>query len=280
MKPGIKETLKRLRPLQPVLQSRRWMRQAVRRWAYRPPAVRFANPFTASACAEAGVARPDHPAGAVEHYGQGAEDLIVSGLLRAMALERKADLRGKRYLEIGANHPFAASATYLLSRALGMSGVLVEANPRLLPDLRRGRPGDTVVHAAVQDQAVGEVMLSISRLSEISSLDRSHVLHWEGGRVGERAWVPVPALRLGDLFRRQEAEGEVVFLSVDVEGLDLTLLRDLDLRRHRPWVVQAEASLRHAPAEAEAMIAHLRAAGYRLAAVTDVNLIFAEAGRP
>ena len=74
-------------------------------------------------------------------------------------------------MEVGGNHAFATSPTFLLHRRLGMTGVIVEANPDLLEDLRKGRPRDLIVHGAVQTQQVDSVTLTISNKSELSSLD-------------------------------------------------------------------------------------------------------------
>ena len=99
--------------------------------------------------AEGGMKTPDIPVYQQKSYGQCAEDIIVLGLVRAMAPDAVLASSGERHLEIGANHPVACSATYLLHEGLGMTGVLVEANPDLIDDLRRFRPHDTIVHAAV-----------------------------------------------------------------------------------------------------------------------------------
>lgn len=94
--------------------------------------------FVYNACLWTGVEWPDIPVKLVEFYGQIGEDLIVASLLEAKAQRDNVDLRKARYLEIGGNHPFATSATFLLRTKLGMTGVIVEANPRLIRDLMKG----------------------------------------------------------------------------------------------------------------------------------------------
>jgi FkbM family methyltransferase len=234
------------------------------------------NEFTYAACRSSAIPFPDIPVKAVEHYGQCGEDIIVRALLRAMAMRKNVDLREKLYLEIGGNHPFATSSTYLLSRSFGMKGVVVEANARLLDNLKKGRPDDVVIHGAVQDQDVEYVMFSISNLSEISSIDSSFVTNWGEGRSREVLRIKVPALRIKDLFKKHTNGKEVVYLSIDVEGMDLSLLKDMDFRDYRPWIVQAEPSDNHIPGNSAAISDHMRTVGYKLVALTGVNLIFAE----
>jgi FkbM family methyltransferase len=212
----------------------------------------------------------------VELYGQCGEDLIVLALLEARALRDGVDLGRQHYLEIGGNHPFATSATFLLNKRLGMRGVIVEANPRLIADLEKGRPDDIIVHGAVQAGSARTVTLSVARHSEISSLDRDFVLSWADGAVGESERVEVAALRINDVIRAYLDGESPCFLSVDVEGLDLALLRDLDFARYRPWFVQAEPSEGYIPGNTRAIVEHMASVGYALVARTSVNLVFAD----
>ncbi len=236
--------------------------------------ARRINSFVYEASAAAGIAMPDIPVFFVEHFGQCAEDVIVSALLVAWARNHGRNLASATYLEIGGNHPIATSATYLLHRRHRMRGVLVEANPDLIGPLRAVRSGDLVLHGAVQTEDVEEVTLSISNLSELSSLDRSFVQGWAGGSVGERRLAQVPALRIGRIIRDHLEDRAPHFLSLDIEGLDLPVLADLDFARHRPVVIQIEPSEHHLPGNTAAMIDFLRARGYGLVAETPVNLVF------
>jgi hypothetical protein len=225
------------------------------------------------ACERHQVRIPDLPIRSVEVYGQAGEDLIVQSVLEGKAVTHGVDLRRQRYLEIGGNHPFAGSATYLLSQTLGMTGVIVEANPDLLDDLRTGRPKDVIVHAAVQTEDVESVDLYVPRFSEIASLDRSFITRWGGRELGSRA-VRVPAVRVNDIVRDHLDGHAPVFLSIDVEGIDWSLLTDFDFGTYRPWLVQVEPSDDHIPGNTDRMIEYMGSAGYTLLAKTWVNLIF------
>lgn len=236
--------------------------------------MRRINTCVYETAAAAGVKSPDLAVFLAEQYGQCAEDLIVLSMLRAWQRRTGRDPAASRYLEIGANHPIGTSATYLLHRALGMRGVLVEANPALIDDLRRVRPDDVVVHAAVQATDAPTAMLSLAYASEISSLDPAFVAGWEGGVVDARRSVEVPAMRIGPLIETCLDGQAPLFLSIDIEGLDLEVLLDLDLDRFRPVLLQIEPSDQREPGRSDRMRARLSQAGYLLAAATDVNLIF------
>lgn len=233
------------------------------------------NSFAYERCCAESVPFPDIPVFLAEHYGQCAEDLIVSALLRAWSRNQKFDLAGATYLEIGGNHPIATSASYLLNQTFGMKGVIVEANPALVPALKKTRISDKILHGAVQTEDMNTVLLSVSRLSELSSLDQSFVMEWAAGAVGESQKISVPALRINEIIHNY-LDGEAPhFLSIDIEGLDLPVLRDLDLKKYRPVVIQAEPSEHHIPGNAEDMVIFLSENGYFLVAETPVNLIFA-----
>ncbi|MBU9563667.1 FkbM family methyltransferase [Burkholderia multivorans] len=241
--------------------------------------VQKPNVFVQEESAALQVPTPDLPIFLTEHYGQCAEDIIVVALLRALQQRTGIDLSGEHYLEIGGNHPVGTSATFLLHRTLGMSGVIVEANPRLIANLVKGRPDDKIVHAAVCTGDSSTVHLSVSNASELSSLDRRFVLEWDQGRVGERELIEVPAVRINTLIERECGGETPLYLSVDIEGLDLDVLKDLDFSRFRPFIVQAEPSDHHIPQNSLHIQHFMETVGYRLIGKTAVNLIFADISR-
>lgn len=234
------------------------------------------NPFVIESTEAAGVSPPDIDIQLREQYGQLSEDVIVDGLLTAWAERTGASLSECQYIEIGANHPIASSSSYLLQRLHGMTGVLVEANDSLLEALRTVRPADTVTHCAVTTKDVSEVEFYVSNLSELSSLSQKFVEEWQDGAVGLAEVRKVPAMRVNALLENHFADVAPVFLAVDVEGLDLEILKDVDWVRWRPVVVQAEPSDHFAPGQSTSIISFMHEQGYVLVARTTVNLIFTD----
>lgn len=235
------------------------------------------NIFIYKACLSAGIRFPTIPIPAAEHYGQFSEDLIVMSLLEAKAAAAGIDLTKQKYLEIGGNHPFATSTTYLLHKRLGMNGVIVEANPALIPQLKKGRPGDEILYAAIHDDDAAVATLVLSKFDVLSSLDQSMVHSWEDGAAGETGRVEVPAMRINDVVARYLDNVAPAFVSIDTEGNDLRILRDLDFTRYRPWFVQVEYLDNFRPPGNSAEISEfMRSVGYRLVSKTIANLIFAD----
>lgn len=221
-----------------------------------------------------GLKAPDIEVLSQRYYSQCAEDIIVVSILKALAARRRFDLSTERYLEIGANHPVATSATYLLSLELGMSGVLVEANPALINDLKRIRKRDLVLNKAIVADDSKSAELFVSNQNELSSLSRLFVEDWQDGAVGVKEVVTVQATRMNDVFEEFFSERPPLYLSIDTEGLDLDLLADVDWDRWRPAVVQAEPSEHFIEKNAELISQLLESKGYVLVAKTAVNLIF------
>jgi len=209
-----------------------------------------------------------------EQYGQCAEDLIVSAMVRAFATREGKDASTLRYLEIGAHHPIATSATYLLHKDYKMRGVLVEANPHLIADLKRIRPHDIVIEAAVTDNPNKTVSFSIAKTPELSSLDAGFIDTWPGEGGGTAEIVSIQAIRMNDLMQRYFHDAPPFYMSVDVEGMDLKLLQDMDFSRYRPCIVQTEPSEHYIPDNGRQIIDYMSGNNYVLLAQTNVNLIF------
>jgi FkbM family methyltransferase len=236
------------------------------------------NGFVYNASCGAGVRLPSIAVRPVECYGQCGEDLIVASMLEAIALKTGTELKDVEYLEIGGNHPFATSTTYLLHKQLGMRGVIVEANPNLIPDLEKGRPADTIIHAAIHEKESTVAVLSLSAHDEVSSLDRKTADRWHELLGGGAEELEVPAMRINELMRLHVNDTAPAFMSIDVEGLDLALLKEFDFARYRPWLIQIEYMDNvFPPGNGKEIVAHMQNANYSLVAKTYINLIFAEA---
>lgn len=240
----------------------------------RPVSPAPENPWIADACRAHGVARNRLDTRLQEQYGQFAEDLVLESLLRSHFERRDRALASIRYLEIGANHPIQTSNTFLFHRKWGGSGVLVEANPALIEPLRQVRSRDRVVHRAVVPAGFpAQVELSIARHAELSSVDGAHLATF--GRFGDVVAVAqVPTATLDELLAADFRTG-LDLLSIDIEGLDLQVLRDATLPV-RPAFVVAEPSRQYRADGELALADAMRAHGYDELARTEHNLIYAD----
>ena len=167
----------------------------------------------------------------------------------------------------------ATSASYLLKKKYNVHTILVEANPDLIPALKKHRPDDTVIHAAVTNQPVKTVSFARCPDNEISSVNESFVKAWKDGTVTDT--IDVPAMRINQLIQQFYIyEAADMILSIDIEGHDYEVLTDLDFERFRPLIIIIEPSEEFAFGTVDKMMTFMQSKGYSLYSRTFVNLIF------
>jgi hypothetical protein len=208
-----------------------------------------------------------------ETYAQCNEDVIVEALLQAKLQNSHRSMASVRYLEIGGNHPVQTSSTYLLYRAWGAHGHIIEANAGLAQRLRLHRPRDIVVQTAVSDKSDACVSFYVHELDELSTLASDNIRGVEAtGLVGDLSRVEtVPNLHINAFFDAH-INGQLDFMSIDIEGLDLPVLQALD-PKHRPTILQVECVDNELLGKLRET---LEPRGYQFLAATEVNVIFVQ----
>ena|SRR5438132_814473 len=165
------------------------------------------------------------------------------------------------FVEVGANDPHNSSQTWFLEQR-GWRGVLVEPLFRFYEPLKAARPRSLVFqvacgapgHPATADLFVGENAEHSSLLP--NSVDaRTRYVHKETVRV----------LTLDEVLA-ECGHPRVDFVSIDVEGLQLDVLKGLDVTRHRPALLLVEDHLLNWQTHF-----HLQRRGYRLVKRTQLN---------
>lgn len=231
---------------------------------------KIVNSFVYNRILEENMPNSTIPAWFNETYSQCYEDIIIDSIVRAH-IKKHGIPKSVSFIEIGANHPVCTSASYFFKRRYGLNGILVEANPKLIEPLKKFRHGDHVINAAVTDQDVESIDFYLSPENEISSLDERFVNAWKDLGVEDK--ITVPTIRINAVLGLLK-DVEMILLSIDVEGLDMRLLEDMDFDTYRPFIIQVEPSDGFAPGTSNNMISFLSDKGYDLVGETDVNLIF------
>ena len=204
-------------------------------------------------------------------YSQKGEDLIMEAIVNAIYVDDPTRAGKIRYLEIGANHPISSSSTFLFY-AKGARGVLVEANPKLIPQLEGIRSDDVVINAAVVATASKSTTLYISNKSELSSTRNDFISSFPGATVIDE--ISVPTIHIGDLIEDYWQNDFVNILIIDVEGQDYEILEGSDLACYKFDIIQIEPSDHLIPGNRTRIRKHLNKFGYQLVADTHVNMIF------
>ena len=137
------------------------------------------------------------------------------------------------FVDVGANRPARRNQTWFLE-CQGWSGLLIEPNPGLCQLLRAQRPLSRTIQAAVCGPGEeGEAELHLAVDDAKSSLRPE----WDHALTGTRIRV---ATRTLDSILAEAGLGRIDFLSLDVEGMELSALRGLDLERYQPGLILLE----------------------------------------
>lgn len=206
-------------------------------------------------------------------FSQQGEDLILYSLLH-----EHMRLAQPTYLDIGAGDPVLSNNTYLLY-CTGGRGVLVEPNPTLCDRLAATRPGDVVVRAGVGVADTEEADYYVIRdQPSLNTFSREQVdMHRRGAghEVVEKV-LKMPLIGINRLIRERLGRAPDL-LSIDIEGLDLAVLRTLDYEHLRPGAIIVETI--EGKQTNAAIVALLTGKGYTIRGGSFINTIFVDPAR-
>lgn len=203
-------------------------------------------------------------------YSQEGEDLILARMFEHAP--------PGVFVDVGAHHPQRFSNTYRLYLD-GWSGLNIDAMPGSMAAFNALRPRDANVESGVAEHE-GALRFFCFNEPALNTFDEA-LARERDGKTGYRIVSEhvVRTERLATLIERHLGRDcRIQLLSVDVEGLDVSVLRSNDWTRFRPMVVAVEASgFPDCEGAARAPTAHfLQSLGYRLFAKTANTWIFVE----
>jgi FkbM family methyltransferase len=159
-------------------------------------------------------------------WSQCGEDLILRYLFDLLQIARPS------YIDIGAHHPWYYNNTYLFYRQ-GARGVNVEPDPSLHAVLQRGRPRDVNLNIGIGPQAaeLDFYVMSSRTLNTFSASEARKYVEEHGLNIVETKRIMVQTFAQAvDTHLGRTPD----LVSLDVEGLDLDILRSIDFSRYRP----------------------------------------------
>jgi len=163
-------------------------------------------------------------------YSQSGEDTRLADIFKGQRLGT--------CLEVGALDGVKDSTTYYFEKR-GWSCVLVEANPELAERARENRSAQ--VFSCAAGDRTGTMRFLIAEGAEYLSTtvftkaNISKIV--ESGAVGKEITVPVVTV---DSILSQSGVTTLDFVTVDVEGAELGVLRGFDLKKWNPRVLVLE----------------------------------------
>jgi hypothetical protein len=145
------------------------------------------------------------------------------------------------YVDVGAHHPIRFSNTYLFYRR-GWRGVNFDAMPGSMRAFDRLRPRDANLEVGVAEQDCTLVYHSFSEPALNTFSEELAATYAKEPHVKLVGTSKIVCRPLAQLLVDSVPPGTTIdFLSVDVEGLDLPVLRSNDWERFRPRVLLVES---------------------------------------
>jgi FkbM family methyltransferase len=157
------------------------------------------------------------------------------------------------FVEVGANEPRLRSQTFHLEQK-GWTGLLIEPQPELAARLQAERKARVFPVACSSPENAGR-SLPLHVAGPLSSLDRSGM----APSAVPDAVIDVPIRTLDQILEEAGAPEGFDFLSIDVEGHEIEVLRGFNVARWRPRLVMIED---HVPDLSRHKF--LKSAGYRI----------------
>jgi len=177
--------------------------------------------------------------------------------------------RSGYFVEVGANDPHARSQTFHLEQA-GWAGVLIEPQPELAGKLRANRTAKVFAAACSSPENAGRTM-PLHVAGPLSALNRERMAP---GAAPEKV-IQVPVKTLDSILVEAGAHPGFDFLSIDVEGHEIEVLRGFDIARWHPRLILLEDHVRDL-----AKHRYLTARGYRIIRRYENNGWYVARGAP
>lgn len=221
-------------------------------------------------------AGPRYEFGSILSSAQSGEDTIVAYILDSL----KVPFNACTYLDIGANHAKAMSNTYMFYR-FGARGVLVEANPALIEELKIERKGDIILNYCISEKSGEEVNLYVLNGDGLSSPSLDYALKCiksnESLKIDSVA--KVNTITISEVISRYFRELPVL-VSLDIEGDEIGILKGMDLMNNRIKIVIVEtisySARLNAHSKNQDLVNFMLSVGYIEYAFTGINSIFVD----
>jgi FkbM family methyltransferase len=159
------------------------------------------------------------------------------------------------FVDVGAAWPIQYSNTYYLENHLGWTGIAVDALPEYGPSWEESRPRSRFYSYFVTDRADTLETFFRSEQTGVSS----YLKEQAKGPSGEATYeeIQVPSTTLTRLLEKNGVS-RIDFLSMDIEGAELSALAGFDIDRFRPELVCIEAK----PANRRGIFEYFETHGY------------------
>ena len=203
-------------------------------------------------------------------YSQAGEDKILDFLFSSKKITLPS------YLDIGVFYPTSISNTHLFYTR-GSRGVCVEADPTLIPIIKKARSEDKVINVGVGVNNSSGAEFYVFNDKGLSTFDKKEAEYREGfGTFKIEKVCTIPMQPINSILK-ENFDTYPDFLSIDIEGLDLEVLKTLDFNTFKIPVICVETcvySENHIKPKDNRIVDFIITKGYFVYADTYINTIF------
>ena len=209
-------------------------------------------------------------------YSQSGEDAILAYLFAVLGIP----FAKCTYLDLGANRPKEMSNTYFFYEQ-GATGTLIEANPALIPALQKERSGDVILNRCIAPKSGDVIPFHVMNVDGLSTPEDVTELLANHPDLKLLETVNVETVSVNDLFAQMHAVP--VLVNIDIEGMEMEILRSIDFTKYRPLVLILEmipySKKLPVGQKNPEILAFLQEKGYVEYAFTGINSIFIDAAQ-
>ena len=205
---------------------------------------------------------------------QAGEDCIIAYILKVLG----KDFSQCSYLDLGANHAKDLSNTYYFYEK-GASGVLVEANPYLIPELKLYRNRDTILNRCISSKSGEKIKFYVFNGDGLSTPDYKAAQEFleKNAALEIVDTVDVETVTVNEILEGCYTESPTI-LNIDIEGMEIDILKSIDFEKYRPKIIICEmieyrASLTVGEKN-KSILEYMKSIDYEEFAFTGINSIF------
>jgi FkbM family methyltransferase len=127
------------------------------------------------------------------------------------------------------------SNTYLLEKQFGWNGILIDPIPSHYESMKQSR-NCKLIHGAITAKHQESVLIEELPASDLSKFVEKRGIF--------KKTHEVKAFTLQEIIDQHLSSNEIDFLSIDIEGKDIDILKSLDLNRYRINAICVEHNFR------------------------------------
>lgn len=164
-------------------------------------------------------------------FGQDGEDLTLNRFLNGQA--------SGFYVDVGAHHPMRFSNTHLFYLR-GWRGINIDAEPGSMAPFKKYRKRDINIECGIGEQA-GTLSFHQFNDPALNTFDQTEASLKNIGQYKIVNKIDVQVRRLDDILDQYMPENNAIdFMSIDVEGMDLSVLKSNNWDKYVPRYILTE----------------------------------------